>query len=79
MNLDNTVCSPEWRICWLHLASQAYQDKDVEDYETKERMLIMMTKENVKDDYVRRSTWQRAEHVKYSSGKDVCAKELTSE
>ena len=43
MNLDNTVCSPEWRICWLHLASQAYQDKDVEDYETKARMLIMMT------------------------------------
>ena len=31
------------------------------------------------DHDVRRLTWQRAEQVKYSSGKDVCAKELTSE
>ena len=31
------------------------------------------------DDGAQRFTWQRAAQVKYSSGKDVCANELTSE
>ena len=76
--LDNTVCSPEWRICWLHLDSQACQDIE-EDDRGEGISDDQGDNNNVNGSDIWRSTWQRAEHVKYSSGKEVCAKELTSE
>ena len=78
MYLDNTVCSPEWRIWWLHLDSQACQDIE-EDDRGEGISDDQGDNNNVNGSDVWRFTWQRAEHVKYSSGKEVCAKELTSE
>ena len=79
MNLDNTVCSPEWRICWLHLDSQACRDDDIDaDNHDDDCEDNIYNYDHCCDDD-RRFTWQRAEQVKYSSGKDVWAKELTSE